>query len=561
MLSKAAKPEGQSRRHVAAGDIARQYLPAMKQVWSEMEKVFDPAFVLRPLGHQFVQTYAVKAAHPELPYALHFLAMMAPLANGASVKIFPSGPSPLQIAVFNVNYAQTRKSSTTGNADIFGRELDAIVKETVESKVAELQAEMDQDVRGDADMFGSEGPAVAGKTKALPRPKINSAVIQSATPEEFFHRRAGDYQQTQNASKYDSDAMRGRHHFGVLANLDEAYDMMLSFGLLSDEQKSAAGKTAKVNPHQSSFNKLLQFGSAARATKTTGSFGAAGAPAVSLGLSANLHPSQYIPMERGESGSHHAATKERFMVSSGRPVQPHAPLPADYKLPAGTSRWKWVPLVPAVAALLQLSEASQSPEAAAKLWEERNKDVVPADTDDELQEDELLFAPSVSGYPIELPDRVLSRLRFRKHSNCPTGFQAEWRVANRSFEVPEQFHLGPAARRVAAYFDKPHIELELDEAAQRLHTSYQGGLNVESHLCREAGDVQGGARLGAAPWQCGVLAGLLLVFDIFAGHFSDDELRLRNLVVTEEHLERAFSLLRAVGVPDVRRCRLMILSC
>ena len=42
---------------------------------------------------------------------------------------------------------------------------------------------------------------------------------------------------------------------------------------------------------------------------------------MSLGITCNMHPAQYIPMERGEIGSHSASTKERFLIATGRPVK------------------------------------------------------------------------------------------------------------------------------------------------------------------------------------------------------------------------------------------------
>ena len=109
--------------------------------------------------------------------------------------------------------------------------------------------------------------------------------------------------------------------------------------------------------------------------------------------------------------------------------------------------------------------------------------------------------------------------------------------------MPESAALRPAVLRVTEYFSEPHLLLELNDQGRDLHMSYQGGLNVESHLYREAGDIQGGARMGAAPWQCGVLAGLLLVFDIFWGRYPTEVLQKRDLQITKEHLERAFALL------------------
>ncbi len=60
--------------------------------------------------------------------------------------------------------------------------------------------------------------------------------------------------------------------------------------------------------------------------------------------------------------------------------------------------------------------------------------------------------------------------------------------------------------------------------------------------------------MGAAPWHCGVLAGLLLVFDIFVGRYSTDELSHGRLQATQDHLERAFAILRAVATSERLCC-------
>ena len=56
-------------------------------------------------GHAFIQTYSIKAAHPELPFGMHVLTMMASLSNGGSAHVFPRGGSPLLMFHLNVNYA------------------------------------------------------------------------------------------------------------------------------------------------------------------------------------------------------------------------------------------------------------------------------------------------------------------------------------------------------------------------------------------------------------------------------------------------------------------------
>ena len=134
-LASKSRSSAGTKGSATTSDFARQYLPAMKKVWADVEKLFDPVTVLKPQGHQFVQTYAIKAAHPELPYAMQYLSMMAPLSNGAQVAIFPSASSPLMAVTINVNYAQTRQSSITGNADAIGKELDAVVMAALEAKM------------------------------------------------------------------------------------------------------------------------------------------------------------------------------------------------------------------------------------------------------------------------------------------------------------------------------------------------------------------------------------------------------------------------------------------
>ena len=163
-----------------------------------------------------------------------------------------------------------------------------------------------------------------------------SSTISSATPEEFFHRCAADWNQIKNGSKLPVP-IHGRLWSGMLANLDECYDFLTSFSLLSAEEGGKSDrKAAKINPYQSALNKLLQFGNSARATKTAGSYGEGDLRnGISFGVTSNIHPSTYIPMERGESGTHFAACKERFLVSTGRPVQPHQDLPGDFVMPPG----------------------------------------------------------------------------------------------------------------------------------------------------------------------------------------------------------------------------------
>ena len=98
----------------------------------------------------------------------------------------------------------------------------------------------------------------------------------------------------------------------------------------------------------SEFNRLLQTGTSSMSTKTSGAFGEGDAPAVSMGMVGNAHPSLIVPMERGDLGVNHAAAKERLLFVSARPVEPHSPLPPALELPEGAHKWMWPRLLKCV---------------------------------------------------------------------------------------------------------------------------------------------------------------------------------------------------------------------
>ena len=79
---------------------------------------------------------------------------------------------------------------------------------------------------------------------------------------------------------------------------------------------------------------------------------------------------------------------------------------------------------------------------------------------------------------------------------------------------------------------------------------------MQSHVAREKGDTMSGARMGAAPWQIGVLSGCLLAFEIFAGLYSHEQLEARSLRITADHLKRAFALIKIVSFSVVSNLHL-----
>ena len=134
-------------------------------------------------------------------------------------------------------------------------------------------------------------------------------------PEEWFHRCSGDWDQVRNADKLPGD-FSGRCWYGLLSllgNFDEAYDFLLSLGLLSDPSTSSKDKAkSKVNPYQSAFNKLLQFGSSVRATKTAGSYGERPDRTISMGINLQHAPGAVHPNGKGRKSSSKGPLADRY---------------------------------------------------------------------------------------------------------------------------------------------------------------------------------------------------------------------------------------------------------
>ena len=560
-----------------SGIVGCAYVKLFDIIWKEIDDKFRAAFVLGVRGKAFVETWAIKAAHPLFAFALAFLATMAGLVNGAKAKLFPNSASPLFAFFLNINFSQTRKSSITGVVDQIGEHLDACVMQRIDGRYDEAMQDLDDERAAAAQGAGGAGPeddmpalvheGQGGRGRGMgrgrgrgvrrrarqghpPRPVVVSSILHSSTAEAFFERASGDFKQVANSDKPGLEFLAGRHEYGNLISVDEAYDFCTVFGYIGDDAAGGRKGVPRVNPHQSSMNKLAQYGLAARATKTSGAYGDGLPPNTSTGFLGNMHPAAYIPMEKELTGSHVAQGKERFLVGTGRPVQPHADIPSDYTLPTGVQRWKWVPLVPEVASALGISEQSVSPESAAKAWGGQH---VKVDTNVDAQ-----YVPNEVGYEVVLPDETVSRVRFHRDEASPNGFKPEWRISNRSFTPDEKYNLKDAVNRLNDYFKDSHKEIAFTADAVKLHESYMGGFNVQCHRQRATGDVQTAARLGVGPWLLGMVASLLLVFEIFVGEYehmppdTDEQKQLRELYVekdlkvTEQHVQRAYNVITVV---------------
>ena len=104
--------------------------------------------------------------------------------------------------------------------------------------------------------------------------------------------------------------------------------------------------------------------------------------------------------------------------------------------------------------MLGIAKEATSPAAAQATFPGEMPPELPATQDFAAD-----YLPSFAGYPVRLLDGNMSRLRFCRDPRAPSGFTAEWRVANRAFPVPPKFQLEAAVLRVTEYFSVPQCHI------------------------------------------------------------------------------------------------------
>ncbi|CAK0821553.1 unnamed protein product, partial [Prorocentrum cordatum] len=291
---------------VLGSAVKPQCRTEMRASWAIVDGAFESAVILGPRAAHVLLRHSAGASHHEFPYALSVMAGLVACTNGAKVAVFPGPASPLMLSVINVNYPQTRKSSTHSSMHEVSTEIDGQSKDTAKGIARDW-------------LHAEQG--------------VNSATLAFFTNAAFFQRCAGDWGQVRNGTGLGCP---GRVHFGTLINVDEAYKMLRMIGLVSaGGAASKGGDALDVTDAASEFNRLLQTGTASYTTKNAGAHGEAAAPTISMGVLGNGHPSVIIPMERGDIGSNHVAAKERLLFVTGRPVEPHTAVPARLQVRTG----------------------------------------------------------------------------------------------------------------------------------------------------------------------------------------------------------------------------------
>jgi hypothetical protein len=519
----------------------QQYRREFKRTWDLVDAKYMAEELLGRLAAQTILVYSTRASHHDLPFALSVMAGLFSCTNGAKVAVFPGDASPLMLCVINVNYPQTRKSAMHGALGSVTSEMDAASKTRATANLREMtQAGSGTQVAAD-EADGSLGQ-VRGRGNVEAR--VNSATLTSFTDAAFFQHAAGDWDQVKDCDRH---GLSGRVLFSLLVNLDEAYKFFRMLGLVGAASGNKGNEADKVGSDAASeFNRLMQTGKATYTTKTAGSFGEGAAPTISLGMTGNAHPSVVVPMERGEVGLNHVMAKERLLLVTARPIEPHAPISSRLVLPRDFNRWLWPKLLKCMTESLGLptgveleAVAKQKLKRARRSTERRNE------SDDETELDDT-FEPDASGYVIELVDGTASHLRFRKISlgGQPIELVAEYRIANRAVPICPQKTLSRLAQRVLTYFERPHQEVPWSAGALLAHKGFSSCFNARCAVERDTGDAAEAARLGAAPWHLAMLGTALLLLELAVGeHDGTDAMRDHALAVQESHVLRAFDLL------------------
>ena len=198
-----------------------QYRREMRNAWDLIERSYRSDEILGERAARAILALSARASHHELPFGLSFMTGLIACSNGAHVQVFPGSRSPLMLAVINVNYPQTRKSSGFHVLTQVG----AAVDETSAERAAEA---MMKAATEEAEERGAAPPT------RPPRATVQSAMLTTFTEAAFFQRCAGDWDQIAQASEH---GVCGRMHFGVLVNLDESYKLLRMLGLVAAEKK------------------------------------------------------------------------------------------------------------------------------------------------------------------------------------------------------------------------------------------------------------------------------------------------------------------------------------
>lgn len=108
----------------------------IEQAWGLVEKQFDPQQLFGDHGRLFLEEQAAKKSLHTMAVSMSVLAGLAPLANGAQVRIWTEA-TPLVLATVLINPPQSRKSQTTSLLREMGIVIDEVSHERERARMIE----------------------------------------------------------------------------------------------------------------------------------------------------------------------------------------------------------------------------------------------------------------------------------------------------------------------------------------------------------------------------------------------------------------------------------------
>lgn len=338
--------------------------------WDHVDRKFDAARFFGDKGAEVIGKLSAQACAHEFPFAMCLATSLLGGCNGATVSAFAGQKTPLSLVTLVFNPAQTRKSGMT----------------SVISKVAAAV-----DSASAARCVASDGQAT----------KLHSCLMSTFTEASLFQRASAGWDQRVVS---DPSNETKRFHFSLLLSLDESYRFLRFLGLSGTgaNKASSSSKDSGSGPTDagSQWNALLQTGRSSMACKVGASYEAQAV--VTLAGVGNIHPPAFLSLCKSETGHHDCAVMERMLWVTGRPVSPHASLPAHI-VPEGFPRLRWVPLLPDMIPALHLPESALHAELAAQ----------------EFPKAECEEAEGCPAFHISLGDGTDTLLRFKPCEDVP----------------------------------------------------------------------------------------------------------------------------------------------
>ena len=549
---------------VLRSSMFRQCQRYVKKQWSECGRT-----IAGERGYAAVHLQSVRKSHPAFPIFMVALAGCVVCCNGARLRLWGS-LAPIVPWVINCSYTQTRKSGLAGIVEVFAtvvgkrvhkafrhihrlKQVSATNPVKVEPAVRTVQE--DEQAACSVPPMQEVVPAEAS-LPSVPMALWSIAYL-GGTIDRCKERCAGDFNFCQSVKAFkdlpsvtesnlsaslrevaERSGLSGRTWFSSLLMFDEIYDFLMDLGVLANtSKKSSAGPdTSGQTPNSSWANRLMQTGTSSHETKTNGSFGGIDSPTVCTAVTGNFHPGVCVCVEmlRGLRGDHACMTKARLFFTSGAPVQPHE----EYESCGVRAQVMFCPLPDVLRDLLNLKCLS-SPEAAQKFFSPVGNDP-PDDIGVEFSEDG--YFPDIDGWTYVLPDGVATRIRFRRRDD--DDIVAEWSMAVRDIDIPEEYDLEAAANRLADAFELDHRELRFTDDANLAFQSYSAYFNILVAQARQDEDIGQAAQMGCCPWKLGVLSASLALWDIaWQQHQAPVADQTQPVLVTVNVVSRAFGLL------------------